>query len=111
MKRNYTGCAICDSTWGDTWAEVDGERMFFCCELCVVQFRGLVERIKATTGWLAIDAIAIEGDRRGRRVEARHGGATFRAFVAFNAEGRVREFRAEADPPDTSANPTRSGGR
>ncbi len=98
MRRNYTGCAICDSTWGDVWAEVEGERLFFCCGICVTQFRHLVDRIKASTGWPTVDAIEISGDRRGRRCVAAHGADRFGCFVAFNADGDVREFRPEAPP-------------
>ena len=101
MKRNYAGCAICDSTWGDVWAEVEGERMFFCCELCVTQFRELVARVKEVTAWPAIDALDIAGDRRGRTCEARHGADRLRFFIAFNPEGHVREFRVEAPPGPT----------
>lgn len=92
MKRNYTGCAVCDSTWGNVWEEVEGERMFFCCSRCVVQFRSLVGRIKERTGWPGIDSIEIAGDRRGRTCVARAGSQTFRVSVAFNSEGELRQF-------------------
>ena len=92
MKRNYTGCAICDSTWGNLWEEVEGERMFFCCSICVVQFRGLVERIKEATGWPTIESLDLAGDRRGRTCVATTGPETFRVRVAFNSEGRLLRF-------------------
>ena len=98
MRRNFTGCAICDSTWGDTWAEVEGERTFFCCAICATQFRHLVDRIRSSTGWPTIDAIEIAGDRRGRRCTAAHGGERFGCFVAFDPEGNVREFRPDGPP-------------
>ncbi|MFZ0892828.1 MAG: TA0938 family protein [Thermoplasmata archaeon] len=92
MKRNYEGCAICDSTWGDVWAEVEGERTFFCCRVCVVQFQRLVERVKVETGWTRIDQLTLAGDRRGRTGEAITSGERFQFFVAFNPEGEIREF-------------------
>lgn len=92
MKVNYAGCAICDSTWGDLWEEVDGERLFFCCDLCVTQFRGLVDRIKTVNGWDHIDTLEIAGDRRGRTCRARSGPAEARFGFAFNSEGRLRRF-------------------
>jgi len=94
LKRNYTGCAICDSTWGDVWEEVDGERMFFCCATCAVQFRRLVGRIREATGWPLIEALEIGGDRRGRSWEARTGSATARGRVSFTAEGEILRFEA-----------------
>lgn len=93
MRRNYSGCAICDSTWGDVWAEVEGERMFFCCDVCLTQFRHLVGRLREATGWPRIDSLEIAGDRRGRRCEAGYGHERFRCFIAFNSDGDVREFR------------------
>ena len=92
MKRNYAGCAICDSTWGNLWEEIDGERMFFCCAICVVQFRGLVDRIKKETGWAAIDSVEIAGDRRGRVCDARGGSQGVRVRVVFNPEGEILRF-------------------
>jgi hypothetical protein len=92
LKRNYTGCAICDSTWGNVWEEVEGERMFFCCSTCVVQFRHLVARIKKDTGWLTIESLELLGDRRGRTCVAQNGPATFRAGFAFNPEGELLRF-------------------
>ena len=92
MKRNYAGCAICDSTWGDVWEEVDGERMFFCCRLCVVQFRSLVDRIKEETGWSRLDSVDIAGDRRGRTCRATSGTSAVEVRVMFNPEGRLWRF-------------------
>jgi Ta0938 len=92
LKRNYSGCAICDSTWGNVWEEVEGERMFFCCSLCVVQFRNLVGRIKQTTGWPTIESLEISGDRRGRTCTATAGSETFQVRFSFNPEGNLLRF-------------------
>ncbi|MGA8663493.1 MAG: TA0938 family protein [Thermoplasmata archaeon] len=92
MKRNYSGCAICDSTWGNVWAEIEGERLFFCCELCVVQYRGLIERIHQETGWSTIDSIDLAGDRRGRNCQVRAGNREAAFLFAFNSEGRILRF-------------------
>jgi hypothetical protein len=98
LKSNYAGCAICDSTWGDRWADVEGERLFFCCDVCERQFRELVARIEAETGWGRIDAVEISGDRRGRTCRASKAGENFECVVAFNAEGAIREFHRRAGP-------------
>jgi hypothetical protein len=99
MKRNYDGCAICNSTWGNVWAEIEGERMFFCCDLCVVQFRNLVQRIRRETGWGRIDSIVIAGDRRGRTCAAASGGARSGFEFAFNSDGEILRFRRRDDDP------------
>jgi len=98
LKRNYTGCAICDSTWGDVWAEVEGERMFFCCDVCLTQFRGLLARVKRETGWSSIESVEIAGDRRGRTCVASTRGNTFRCRVAFNPQGEILRFETLASP-------------
>jgi Ta0938 len=92
LKLNYRGCAICDSTWGNVWEDVEGQRMFFCCDLCLVQFRGLVERIKHDTGWARIDALDVAGDRRGRTCTVASGSEVARFSFTFNSEGRLRQF-------------------
>lgn len=102
MKRNYDGCAICNSTWGNVWAEVDGERLFFCCDLCVVQYRNLLDRIHQDTGWAEIDSIEIAGDRRGRTCEVAAGGARAMFRFAFDPEGGILRFERTgftATPP------------
>lgn len=92
MKRNYEGCAICNSTWGNVWAEVEGERLFFCCDLCVVQYRGLIDRVKGETGWDGIDSIEIAGDRRGRTCAVTRGDSAAKFAFAFNPEGQLLRF-------------------
>ena len=95
MKRNYDGCAICNSTWGNVWAEVEGERMFFCCDLCVVQFRALIGRIERETGWTRVDSIEVAGDRRGRTCQVSSSGESARFRFAFTPEGQLLRFARE----------------
>jgi len=66
--------------------------MFFCCDLCLVQFRGLVERIKRDTGWDHVDELEVAGDRRGRTCMAKSGSRSARFTFAFNSEGSLRRF-------------------
>ncbi len=101
MKVGSEGCALCGSTWGEIWSELDGERFFFCCELCARQFRSIVQKVKDQTGWDRLDALEIVGDRRGRTCAARRGEERYRCFVGFNPAGeltRFREFSAERRP-------------
>jgi hypothetical protein len=92
LKTNYQGCAICGSTWGNVWAEVEGQRLFFCCDICRIQFSGLIERIKQETGWARLDAVEIAGDRRGRSCVATSGSESARFDFVFNSEGMLRHF-------------------
>lgn len=99
MKVNYAACAICDSSWGDLWVEVERTRLFFCCEICAHQLQNLVDRIKLETGWTSIDSLTIAGNRRGRSCRATLDHDTYACQVAFNAQGRIRAFRTE--PPSS----------
>lgn len=92
MRRNYSGCAICDSTWGGVVAEVEREEIFFCCAVCETQFRGLVDRVKSETGWPRIDAVEVAGDRRGRSCSATYDGERLSFFIVFGVDGEVRSF-------------------
>ena len=99
MKVNYAACAICDSSWGNLWEEVDGTRFFFCCGVCATQFRNLVDRIKKETGWPSIDSLAIAGDRRGRSCRALRGSSSFECAFTFNPQGQLRTFESKAVSP------------
>lgn len=92
MRINYSGCAICDSTWGNLWEEVEGERRFFCCQICLTQFLRLLERVKRETGWARIDEIEIRGDRRGRSCFALSGAERLQARVSFTPAGELLRF-------------------
>ena len=98
MKRNYDGCAICNSSWGNVWEDVDGEHLFFCCDLCAAQYRGLIDRIKQETGWGRIDSIEIAGDRRGRTCTVAAGDSHARFLFAFNSDGRLLRFQRNDRP-------------
>jgi hypothetical protein len=88
-----SGCAICGSTWGDYWREIDGERMFFCCEICADEFENMLREIKKRTGWREIDEIKIEGDYRGRVVSAKSGdGPSYKFVVRFDSKGAIQKF-------------------
>ncbi len=87
------GCAICQSTWGDYWAEVEAQRMFFCCKICEIEFRNMVEEIKRKTRWKVIDEIKITGDARGRECTALYKGEAYRFQIRFDKQGEVSSFR------------------
>jgi hypothetical protein len=36
---------------GDYWEEIEGQRMFFCCDICAIEFRNMIDEIKKRTGW------------------------------------------------------------
>lgn len=92
MKVNLEGCAICGSTWGNYWGEVDGEKMFFCCDICYFQFRNMVEEVKRRNSWKKIDSLEIEGDYRGRVCIAKSADKSYRFHVTFKSNGNLQKF-------------------
>lgn len=104
MKLRPDGCVLCGSTWGDYWADIDGERCFFCCELCARQLQNLIQGVRDSTGWDRLDALSIEGDRRGRVAVASSGTRSAKFSFRFDDAGGVRRLRR--DPP---AAPSASG--
>lgn len=94
MRVNFDeGCAICGSTWGNYWAEVEGEKMFFCCDICFVQFRNMIDEVKKRTGWRTVNAVNIEGDYRGRQCVAKQDdGSSYRFFIRFKSDGEIQKF-------------------
>ena len=92
MKLNLEGCAICGSTWGNYWAEVEGEKMFFCCDICFIQFRNMINEVKRRTNWRTVDEIKIEGDYRGRECVARLENNSYWFFVSFKSNGEIHRF-------------------
>ena len=95
MKLRDDGCVLCGSTWGDFWAEVDGERRFFCCEICAVQLANLVVALHHELGPKEILRLAINGDRRGRTATVDHDGGISRFQFLFGAEGEVQRLRLD----------------
>jgi YHS domain-containing protein len=93
MNVPNQGCVICDSTWGNYWAEVEGQNMFFCCEICAIQFRNLVDEVKRRTGWKTIEEVKIRGDYRGRKCHATSTDSQSYSFIIrFNSEGGIQKF-------------------
>ncbi|MGH2638372.1 MAG: TA0938 family protein, partial [Rhabdochlamydiaceae bacterium] len=86
------GCAICGSTWGDYWREIEGERMFFCCEICYFQFQNMIDEVKRKTSWNTVDSVQIEGDYRGRECIAKSGANSYAFLITFKSNGDIQKF-------------------
>ena len=92
MDPPPSGCRLCGSTWGDWWADVEGREEFFCCELCAIQWTGLLAEIRRRTGWPDAGRVELTGDRWGRRGRATRENASLPFTVVFRADGTVRRF-------------------
>jgi hypothetical protein len=92
LKLPEEGCVLCEATWGNYWAEVERQRMFFCCDICEIEFRNMVNEVKRRTGWKKIDEIKITGDHRGRQCIAIGGNNSFHFFIRFDSQGAIETF-------------------
>ncbi|MCL5681184.1 MAG: TA0938 family protein [Candidatus Thermoplasmatota archaeon] len=93
MKRNYSGCALCDATWGDYHRVIEGENMFFCCSICADAFENAIDRVKNVKNWKTVDEISISGNySKGRKCVAKFGNVEFHFFFRHE-DGRITEFR------------------
>ncbi len=92
MRVPEKGCALCEATWGDYWEDVEGQRMFFCCDICAVEFKNMIREIKDHTDWNKIDEIRMTGDYRGRDCIALRSSEKYGFFIRFGSRGQVEAF-------------------
>ena len=87
------GCALCGSTWGDYYEEVEGQRLFFCCDICAKEFRNMISEAKKRGGISTIDELEIKGNfYTGRSCRVKSGDKQFAFYVKFNDEGEIEVF-------------------
>ncbi|AWR95737.1 TA0938 family protein [Acidianus brierleyi] len=88
------GCALCGATWGDYYEEIDGEKLFFCCDVCATEFKNMIEEIKRRTGWKKIDELSIEGNYyKGRNCVAKTEGREYKFYVKFGDDAEIETFK------------------
>ena len=88
-----TGCALCGSTWGDYWKEIDGKSRVFCCHVCADSYSDLLHRIKEELGGSKFDNILVSGNPRARRATVKWEKEEATFSVSFKDEGGVRGLR------------------
>ncbi|ARD84742.1 MULTISPECIES: TA0938 family protein [Ferroplasma] len=95
MKTNNTeGCALCNATWGEYYREIEGENMFFCCNICADILEGMVNKVKDETGWNKIDYLELHGNySSGRTCTAKSGNEEFKYYYRTYGDGRVMEYK------------------
>ncbi len=97
LKTNNTeGCGLCNATWGDYHRVIEGEDMFFCCNICADIFETMVNKVKESTGWDKIDFVELHGNyREGRHCIARSGEKDFRYYFRTHGDGEFITFKEE----------------
>jgi hypothetical protein len=70
--------------------------MFFCCDICAVEFRNMVNEVKKRTGWKTVDEIRMTGNYRGRECTALYQGKKYGFKVRFDSKGGIDLFSERA---------------
>ena len=94
MRTNNTeGCGLCNATWGEYYREIDGDRMFFCCNICADIFETMVNKVKEATGWDKIDYVELKGNySSGRNCIAKNGNEEFKYYFRTYGDGTFITF-------------------
>lgn len=94
MKTNNTeGCGLCNATWGEYYRDIDGDRMFFCCNICADIFETMVEKVKKATGWKSIDYVELVGNySSGRECVAKSDDKEFKYYFRTYGDGTFITF-------------------
>lgn len=88
MKVNFTGCTLCDSTWGDYYETIEGTKLFFCCDVCASLFRQIINILKEKLSLSTIDEFHITGTSRKRTFQLFTEGNKFTGDITF-ANGKI----------------------
>jgi len=88
------GCALCGATWGEYYEDVDGQKLFFCCDICALEFTNMVGEVKRRNNWNRIDELVINGNYYiGRTCTAKYQEKEYRFYVKFNENGGIETFK------------------
>ena len=91
MEVNYSGCALCDSTWGNFYKIVEGTQLFFCCDKCAEIYSKIVDRIKSEYDLLKIDYLMVEGNYQKRQFKAIANSREYSGVIVFS-NGEILDF-------------------
>jgi Ta0938 len=72
--------------------------MFFCCDICAVEFGNMVNEVKKRTGWKTVDEIKMTGNYRGRECTALYQGRRYGFNIRFDSKGRIDLFVERGRP-------------
>ena len=91
LKINFTGCALCNSTWGNYHAILEDAELFFCCEVCFNIYKAIIDKIKQNFDINKIDYLEIEGNPRERTFLAISNAIEYKGKMNF-LNGKLLNF-------------------
>ena len=86
-------CELCGSEWGDHWETVNSENLKFCCEICAIEYKNLIDSIDEDVKDNFDKIISITGNKYERicNVKLKENGVAQYRFN-FNSIGELRTF-------------------
>lgn len=89
-----TGCALCGGKWGNYYGKINGEDLFFCCDICAAEFKNMLQELINRTGWKKVNEISIEGNYyTGRKCIAKENDKEYKFYVRFGENAEVTTFK------------------
>lgn len=91
MKINNTGCALCESTWGDYYQVVEGTKLFFCCDVCASLYQEIIDKIKEFYYIKTINSLSLTGNSKERNFTVETEKNTYNGRIKF-FNGHILDF-------------------
>lgn len=91
MLNNNTGCALCNSTWGDYYETIEDEKLFFCCNDCANIFKAIIQKLKMFYKINSITNLNLQGSSRIRTYIVESDDKSHKGKITF-ANGKILEI-------------------
>jgi hypothetical protein len=83
LKVNFTGCALCNSTWGDYFKIIEETNLFFCCSICAELYDEIIKTLKTKFELTKIDNLHLQGNSKKRKFVLVTGDDKFSGEISF----------------------------
>lgn len=91
MLTNNTGCALCNSTWGNHYETIENEKLFFCCDVCANLFQEIIISLKNLYSMDKIYKLELQGNPRLRTYEVKSITESHKGKITFE-NGKIFEI-------------------
>ncbi len=92
MKINNTGCALCNSTWGNYYKKIDNTNFFFCCDVCSSIFEDIIKELKILYEIESITDLNLEGSSRERTYKIIANNREYKGKITFS-HGKIMDIK------------------
>ena len=92
-EKSLNKCELCHSQWGNYWKVFEDRKLFFCCQLCAVQYENLISTIQNQIENQRMSILEIKGTSRLRICRVIKNDKEYRFSLSFRADGQVSHFK------------------